>query len=842
MRISVERLRIGLLAGAGLLVLVIAGFLGYARYRVRRALVSLPGRMGATITKEFNGYTYSQSDGKRTVFTLHAAKAVQHKDNTLTLHDVQMVLYGKKGDRADRISGDEFEYDTKNEVVRAAGVVHIDLEAPRAEGGGGARADAGGRVVHVTTSGLVYMKQLAIAATDQGIDFGFGGFTGHAVGAEYSSDTGHLILQSAVTVSGLDKGRPVAMAATHGELDRANEVAEFENARYSSSGEVAKAELARIHMRGDGSVERIEGERSVSLADAAAGRVTSDRAEVRLDAKSRPVSAVLTGSVKFADDEPLRQVRGDSDAANLEFDGQGRVDHAVLTGRVHTAERAPGAGKSGGGWPQRDLAAARLDLVLAAAGVAGKAQLREATAVGTADSPARMVSVAPDAKTGGVAISKLAGETLVAHFVVRNGVAELSTVHGAGHTVVEQTTALGVDQRSAGEALDAEFRESGKGGGAVELAEAVQRGGVVGPVVIDRSVPAKKGSAAGTGPDLQHATAGRAAFDADTGRVTLTESATLSDAGSTVSAARVVMEEGSGDAAADGGVKVSYLQPTGTGEPVHVLAARAELKHDDGVATFYGGAAGGVPGFARMWQAGAGGEGGSQIEAPVLVFEQEANRLTARAEAPGVAGTVHTTLMDARAFAGPARSPGSSTAGGAALRVSGKAAAKPQRQGVARITSSMMVYSDVQRQAVFTGGVRVLDGDGEVRSREATVFMSPVNGGGAGKAGKAAATSATGLSGLTGGSVERIVASGQVAVTEPGRQATGERLVYTAADGMFVLTGTATAPPKVVDEARGTTTGAELRFHSGDDNVVVSGGNGDAVARRVRTETRVKEH
>jgi len=828
MRISVERLRIGLLAGAVLLVLVIAGYLGYARYRVRRALVNLPGRMGATITREFNGYTYSQSDGKRTVFTLHAAKAVQHKDNTLTLHDVQMVLYGKKGDRADRISGDEFEYDTKNEVVRAAGIVHIDLEAPAAEKGGGSGSGSEGRVIHVTTSGLVYMKQLAIAATDQGIDFAFGGFTGHAVGAEYSSDTGHLILQSAVTASGLDKGRPVAMAATHGELDRASDTAEFENARYSSAGQVARADLARLHLRADGSVERIEGERNVSLEDAADGSVTSDRADVKLDAKSRPVNAVLTGSVHFADDQPLRQVRGDSDNANLEFDGQGRIDHALLTGRVHTTERVRGTGSAAAAaWPQRDLIAERLDLVLAAEGAAGRSQLREATAGGAAATPARMVSVAPAAKGGGVERATLAGDALVAHFVERNGVAELSTIHGAGHTAVEQTTALGAKQRSAGEVLDAAFRESGKAKGAVELAAAVQRG----DVVIDRSVPAKRGSAAGPGPDLQHATAGKAAFDADTDKLTLTEDVRLSDAGSTVSAARVVLEQGSGDAEAEGGVKVSYLQPSGTGEPVHVLAARAELKHDDGVATFYGRASGGGAGLARMWQAGAGGQGGSQIEAPVLVFEQEAKRLTARPETPGLAGTVHTTLMDAKAV---------SPAGGIPKK-DAKAAGKPQRQGVARITSSSMVYSDVQRQAVFTGGVRVLDGDGELRSREATVFMSPASGAGAPKAEKAATTLATGVTSLTGGNVERIVATGQVEMTEPGRQATGERLVYTAADQMFVLTGTATAPPKVVDEAQGATTGAVLTFHSGDDNVEVSGRTGDTAAQRVHTETRVKQ-
>src|SRR5271154_3463246 len=130
---SVERLRIGLLVGSGLLVAVIGGFLEYAHYRTHRIVRDLPGRLGATITKEFGAYTYSQSLQGKTVFTIHAAQAVQHVDGNYTLHDVNMVMYGRKGDRADHISGSEFEYDQKNGLVHAVGIVHLDLEAPPAE-------------------------------------------------------------------------------------------------------------------------------------------------------------------------------------------------------------------------------------------------------------------------------------------------------------------------------------------------------------------------------------------------------------------------------------------------------------------------------------------------------------------------------------------------------------------------------------------------------------------------------------------------------------------------------------------------------------------------------------
>jgi lipopolysaccharide export system protein LptA len=91
-----------------------------------------------------------------------------------------------------------------------------------------------------------------------------------------------------------------------------------------------------------------------------------------------------------------------------------------------------------------------------------------------------------------------------------------------------------------------------------------------------------------------------------------------------------------------------------------------------------------------------------------------------------------------------------------------------------------------------------------------------------------------------GGSVERIVASGGLEIVRPGRRVTGEQLVYTAADGMSVITGRPGVPPRMTDVAQGTITGSSLRFHAGDNNVVVSDGPDSAAGQRVRTETRVK--
>jgi len=70
------------------------------------------------------------------------------------------------------------------------------------------------------------------------------------------------------------------------------------------------------------------------------------------------------------------------------------------------------------------------------------------------------------------------------------------------------------------------------------------------------------------------------------------------------------------------------------------------------------------------------------------------------------------------------------------------------------------------------------------------------------------------------GQVERIVASDHVVITQPTRRAVGDRLVYTAGEEKFVLTG---GPPSIFDAERGKITGVSLTFYKRDDRVLVEG-------------------
>jgi lipopolysaccharide export system protein LptA len=868
--VSVERLRVWLLVGVGLLVLVVTAFLGYAHYRAHRFLTELPGKLGVDVRQETNNWTYSQTAGGKTIYTIHAAKSIQHKDGKYTLHDVGIVVYGKNQDRADRIYGSEFDYDPTAEVIRAMGEVFIDLQAPEAQdrnakmdyaagkdlvggsgGGAAGKKTAEGtdaRLIHIKTSGLVYLQKLGVAATDKEIEFSSGGLVGYAVGADYNSDTGVVMLHSAVKVNGSQHDRPVVLTASQAVLDRQGQTATLTQARYvavgGEAGETAQAQHVVVYLRKDGTAERMQAEGAVTLTNGEGGRVTAPRGEMMLSEANHPQSAVLTGGVKYGEDGLLRQAQGQSAETRLVFDKAGRVQHVAMTGAVQLHERARASQAVEDAWSDRELNAGTAELAMAV-DAAGKTEMREAKAKGDG----RLTVVSPAVKGGGATSSALAGDVLTANFVRVNGADHIAEVQGEGHTVLRKVGVTGVVNTSSADSLMAKFRP-GTGGasrsaghgrqvgradagqlgigrqGSDEIVSAVEQGHV-----IMTQMPVRKpgDSAAASPTQEERAVAERAVYDGDLERMTLTGNVQVNNGTNVLWADRVVSEQETGDATADGSVKASYRQTGGTDEPVHVLAARADLKRDSQVATFYGVA--GRP--ARLWQAG------SQVEAPVLEFEQKQRKLLAHGEGQSGAMVVHTVLVSSGSAAKGAL--GKTASGKSGMTSRAGVGAGGGKTDVVRVASRELVYSDEARRADFIGEVLVESSDGTMRGQQAVVYLQgrPVDG----KAAAAGSPSAGGKPGATGGfmggSVERVVATGRIEMEQPGRRATGEQLVYTASDGMFVLTGTAAVLPKVVDQQQGTVTGASLRFHAGDENVVVSNG-GDNAGQRVRTETRVK--
>jgi lipopolysaccharide export system protein LptA len=853
MHFSVERLRRWLLACAGLLVLVIAGFLGLAHYRSHRFLTNLPGKLGVDIRQETNAYTYSQTVKGKTVFTVHAAKAIQHKDGKYTLHDVGIAVYGhgeERGDRVDRIYGKEFDLDQAAGVVRAVGEVHLDLEAPAATDAKGKMDYAAGkdlkepagtvapeaweshevgkgdaRLIHVKTRGLVYLEKLGVAATDEDIEFEFNGLTGHAKGAEYNADTGVLVLQSAVKVSGLEKGQPVVLTASRAELDRTNRRAVLAQAKYVTIGgegrgtgarRTIEARRAVVVMREDGSAERLEGEDGVTLTGGDSSRMTAQRGEVLLGPTSKPQSMRMMGDVRYSADDAERQARGQAAEVHATFDSNGHVEKVALSGGVQLHESLVAEGAKSPVTSERELSASTVELAMAVDEF-GRARLRDAKASG--DARLRVSDVGKGGK--GSRASAMGADVLTAHFTTaRGGRQQLDEVKGDGRTRLEQVNEAGVVTTSSGDALEVRFRSvassqlAKKGSvagadvvGREEVASALQQGNLV----LTRKIPARPGQQGA--PQVDRATAAKAVYDGDTQTMTLTGGVEMATAGGTLWADRVVMEQRTGDATTDGSVKASFRQGS-QAEVTHVLAERAELKKESDLALFFGSA--NRP--ARLWQ------GGSQVEAPVLEFAHQQRRLVARGDRTSGAMPVRTVLVRT------GKRTDTSAAGD-----SSKASAAMRRPAVVRATSREMTYSDEARRAEFTGGVKVESSDGVMRGQEATAYLEKPE-----TSASATKKNADIDSPFLGGAVERVVVSGDIQIEQAGRRATGERLVYTAAEGLFVLTGTTTSAPRVMDETRGTVTGAELRFRAQDESVVISNGDTNGAGQRVHTETRVK--
>jgi lipopolysaccharide export system protein LptA len=252
----------------------------------------------------------------------------------------------------------------------------------------------------------------------------------------------------------------------------------------------------------------------------------------------------------------------------------------------------------------------------------------------------------------------------------------------------------------------------------------------------------------------------------------LTGSPRLVEDGITTTAHSVRLNRATGEALAEGNVKTTYsdLKPEPNGallassSPIHVTASAMSV-HDANVALYSGG--------ARLWQ------DANIVEAPTIQFDREHRSMIAHGtpEKP-----VSTILVQ-------------SDKSGNATSVA--------------ITSSGLTYTDTERIAHFDSDVVAKSTDITITASQMDAFLEPT--------GTAVANQTP-----SAGKMEKIVASGQVVVTQPNRHATGNELVYVAAEDKFVLSG---GPPSIFDAEHGKITGVSLTFFRRDDRVLVEGSN-----------------
>lgn len=842
MRWTIERLRLAIIVVAALLVLSIVGSIVYGRWRIRHVVQDLPARLGLQIQQTTQSFVLSKTDEGRKLFTLHAARAISFKTGgRVLLHDVEIDVYNRQNDQADSISGKDFEYDQNNQIVIAQGEAHIVLHAPQPSHPGPAQ-NGDAQIIHITTHGLVFHQKTGEATCNGEVDFQYSKSTGKSLGAQYFSKTGQLILESQVVLTTEMQNRSAVVHAAHAVYDRELAQVHMVQPRYLSSGtkgdQHGSAGTATIYLRPDGSAERMDAQGAVEIASADGTGVRSSSMRVDLDDNNQPQQAHFFGGVQLTQNQPTQQTVGNGREAVVDFDGKGHANLVTLDGDVNFRQQID-ADKDE---LHRTLAASHLVLHLKPAqpsqkntkGQSSQEQLQQAEASGGAVFTSQNTVAGHPAQA-----TSLAARTMKATFASGN---EMQHLDGVGQTRMRMVAPNGDIDTSTGDVLAIDFvtetpnsTAARHGVSSVTNAQSIRTAVQTGNVVLQQT-PAKAtgGTGAAAGTQTSTATAARAEYEGATDTLTLTGKPVFHDDNLEMTADRFAVVRAAGNMLATGSVQTTVRSNGSTGpggllsgnQPTHVIARQAQVLHDSQKAIFTG--------QARLWQ------GGNSVEAPVIELSQKMQTLTAYGKET-CAQCVHTTFLG-QAARGQSAEPGQPAKLKAAK--SGDLADGDPSRGPStfRVLSQRLMYSDAERKATFSGHVEAISSSGDVFADEAEVFLTAASPhsqvkrvvASVEKEKKAFPQSNTSPQ----SSVERIVATGHVVVEQMGRRGTGTRLVYTASDGRFVLTGDGAHPPQVVDSIQGTVTGQVLTFSSQTQAIIVSGTPNDAAVTKTRVQKK----
>jgi len=810
MPLPVYRLRRWLAVIAVLFTAVVAGMYFYARLRQRNVLKELPNKIGIDIKQTANGYQFSKSDGKRTLFTVQAGSLKQFRlDGSAELHNVSIVLYGRDSSRFDQIYGDDFSYDKKSGNVTAHGAVQIDLEA-NPSGLAGPDQETPRELknpIHLETKDLIFNQTSGDASTTARVDFRTPQVAGWAVGVQYSGKTNTLTLISQIHVT-LGGPGAATLFATHGRITHDPHEVVLENTRLQREDSTIQAEEATFFLGPDNEVQRVLATGNVKAEsngqDADQLRARADEAEMLLISKQNLLrTATLTGNV-HVERIGSQPMQGNAGRAILDFLGRNQLQKVHAMDGVHLAQhadstnaRATNATEHGSQPQDFDLTAPIVDFFIAEGRRVDHAETYGAAQITI--SPAQASTPANAQPSSHTVIT--AGRFHAKFSATSDSSSRLTSIHGAPDARIVNLTPGLPDRVSTSQMLDAVF--SPQGG----ISSVVQQGTVA---YSDGQVPSKR----------TQAWADKALYTPADRILVLTGSPRVAE-GSMVTTARTIrINRATDDAFADEDVKSTYSelqqQPNGallaSASPIHVTAATMTAHNSPAVALYRG--------KARLWQ------DANIVEAPSIQFDRDHRLLVAQGTA---AQPVSTVLVRAKLpqpdLAKPSKAPPDSAPPSKARakedsKAKPKSEEKPAEDDPVAITSARLTYSDAERLAHYEGSVVAKGTSFTASSNAMDAYLRP----------RSQSSSNQSLGGP--GQLDHLVAKGNVVVQQPTRRAEGKTLVYTAADDKFVLTG---GPPSIFDAERGKVTGVSLTFFRGDDRVLVEG----EASTPVVTQTRV---
>ena len=782
------------------MIAVVAGFYIYAQYRVQRVLHELPSKLGVDIQQNTEGFTYSQASGGHTIFSISAANAIRYKQGgKAELHKVKIVSYGRNSDRLDEISGDDFEYDAQSGEITAKGKVTIELQAVQPPASSSeANPKKVGSPLHLETSGLRFNKNTGIAITTENITFELPQGTGSAVGATYDSKKNIFRLHSDIHL--LTSGpKTTNLRAASALFEQESQQLTLADLRAQSGIRRLEAQHVVLHLRDDNTVERAEASGGVNalIEGIRRANLQAAGASFTFGAQNQATAGQLTGGVT-GETGGSAASRGSAGRINLAFGRENQIKSVELRDRVDLVQlpaiqngkqpssrgtnvalrtkdsRAvpPAAQQSASPHPQQTEFRGDGLDLLVLNGT----RLESAISVGAAE-----IALAVPARTGPANSQPQSARTLItasrfeAKFLADN---RISTLTGNSPVKIVSATPGEPDRTSQSHDLVATFSQ----GETQALEEIVQSGNVE------------------IYEDKRSAMADQATYSAASDSMSLEGNVRYKDeaTGSALTSNSLVLNRATGETAASGQVKTTYAEQKTQGsggmlspsQSVHVTAEQMVAKNTTAAARYSG--------RSRLWQ------GGNIVQAPVIEFNRNGRTLDARAEGSQRVSTV---------FVQPD---------------------KDGKNAPVEVKADRLHYEEAQRKAVFEGFIVVHSADSTLRANKAAIALKPQT---AGQPAKAQAPPALNQANPGAPSqVQTIDATGDIQLEQPGRKAVGARLLYTADEGKFVLTGVPGVPPSIFDAEHGQVTGVSLTFFNRDGRVLVDSSNSTSI-----TQTRFKK-
>ncbi|MBZ5533788.1 MAG: LPS export ABC transporter periplasmic protein LptC [Acidobacteriia bacterium] len=576
-------------AGAVIAVLVAAGF--YVRgilksgHGVQRPVTNLP----ANTAESAEGFTFAQSEGGKTLFTVHASRFLRYKDSGRgELHDVSIVIYGRDEDRSDHIYGSLFVFDPASGDISAEGEVQIDLDANTkvvAQPNQAATRETQ-NLIHVKTRGLTFNRNSGIAQTKEKIEFRVPEAGGSAMGATYDSHSSVLTLKSAVKIDTTDKQK-ASITGQSATISKEPRNIVLHGARIDQPPRLLLADKITVVLTQDNTVERILGSGHVrsSVGGPKGFDVTAPQGELVLAAGNQLRSGTLSGGVDF-------QRRGDAPAQGkagrvlLTFGAKNRVTSARAEDAVDLKEGAEGK--------SRQIQAAAVDLAIKD----GKL-IQSAT---TSDGPGKIIL------SKGASVTTISAARLQARFNSQNR--PVSIVGSPDARIVSSSPGQ-PDQVATSRELNASFNDKGE----------ITAGDLTGDFHFEQG--------------QRTATANRGRYNPADESFTLIGSPRVVDSGATITADSIQLLRKTESAVATGHVKTTYndLKPQAggmlaSGEPVHVTGTSATASRSAGVAKYA---------HARLWQ------GANIVDAPAITFDKLHRSLLAQGDSTSRVTTVFVT-------------------------------------------------------------------------------------------------------------------------------------------------------------------------------------------------------